>query len=108
LTVLFSFILHLSHHLFDDVMKRNQRPPASPSKEYHMSNLYGDQQPPRPADFLNSFQNVSPEMLNFGLHAGQDLLQKQKDRFMPGVSTFWQSLKIYFAVRILFCVCYYF
>lgn len=77
-------------------MHRKQKAPLSPSKEYHMSTPNsGASQPP---DFLNSFQNVSPEMINFGLHAGQDMLQKQKERFMPGVSTFWQSLRIYFAV----------
>lgn len=43
-------------------------------------------------------QNVSPEMLNYGLTAGQDLISKQRDRFMPGVSGFWISLKYYFAV----------
>mmetsp|Transcript_33772 Transcript_33772/g.34409 ORF Transcript_33772/g.34409 Transcript_33772/m.34409 type:complete len:276 (+) Transcript_33772:89-916(+) len=50
-------------------------------------------------DFLgNTFQNVSPEMVNFGLSAGQDIINKQKERLMPGVSIFWNSLKIYFAV----------
>lgn len=52
---------------------------------------------PQNQDFFK-FQNVSPEMLQFGLSTGQDLLNKQKDRFMPGVSGFWNSLKIYFAV----------
>lgn len=46
------------------------------------------------------FQNVSPEMINFGLHAGQDILNKQKDKWMPGVSGFWLSLKYYFSVRM--------
>jgi hypothetical protein len=45
-----------------------------------------------------TFQNVSPEMINFGLNAGQDILNKQKDKWMPGVSGFWSSLKYYFAV----------
>lgn len=43
--------------------------------------------------------NVSPDMLNFGLSAGQDIINKQRDRFMPGMSTLWNSLKIYFAVN---------
>lgn len=51
----------------------------------------------QPQDFFK-FQNVSPEMLQFGLSTGQDLLTKQRDRWMPGVSGFWQSLKIYFSV----------
>lgn len=43
--------------------------------------------------------NVSPEMLNFGISAGQDLLNKQRDKLMPGAHTLWNSLKIYFAVN---------
>ena len=42
--------------------------------------------------------NVSPEMVQFGLMTGQEMLNKQRDRLMPGVSGFWNSLKIYFAV----------
>ena len=38
-------------------------------------------------------------MINFGLHAGQDILKKQKERFMPGVSGFVSSLRYYFAVN---------
>jgi hypothetical protein len=49
--------------------------------------------------------NVSPEVLNFGLSAGQDIINRQRARWMPGVSDFWHSLKIYFAVRsILYIV----
>jgi hypothetical protein len=43
-------------------------------------------------------QNVSPEMINFGINAGTDILQRQKDRWMPGLSGFWHSLKYYFLV----------
>ena len=43
-------------------------------------------------------KNVSPEMINFGLSAGQDMLNKQRDKWMPGVSGFWHSLKYYFLV----------
>ncbi len=43
-------------------------------------------------------KNVSPEMINFGLNAGQDILKKQKERFMPGVAGFFSSLRYYFAV----------
>ena len=42
---------------------------------------------------------VSPDMLNFGLSAGQEMLSKQRERLMPGVSTFWLSLKFYFSVH---------
>lgn len=46
-------------------------------------------------------KNVSPEMINFGLNAGQDILNKQRDKWMPGVSGFWNSLKYYFSVITL-------
>ena len=52
-------------------------------------------------DFLkNQFQNanISPEMLNYGLSAGQEILNRQKAKWMPGASDLWSSLKIYFAV----------
>ena len=68
--------------------------------------MYGQappqQQPGAPmgAPFAG-FQNVSPEMINFGLHAGQDILNKQKDKWMPGVSGFWLSLKYYFSVSYI-------
>lgn len=41
---------------------------------------------------------VSPDMMNFGISAGQEIINKQRDRLMPGVSTFWLSLKFYFSV----------
>lgn len=50
-------------------------------------------------DFYNSFQNVNPEVLNLGLRAGQNMINMQRDRLMPGVSVLWHSLKIYFAVN---------
>ena len=52
-------------------------------------------------DFINrQFQgsSISPEMLNFGLSAGQKILSQQQAKWMPGVSDFWTTLKIYFAV----------
>lgn len=42
---------------------------------------------------------VSPEMLKFGLSAGQDMINRQKDRWMPGVSSFWETLRFYFTVN---------
>lgn len=53
----------------------------------------GGQQQHIPSNF-----NVSPEMLNFGLRTGQDIISKQRDKWMPGVSGFWVSLKYYFSV----------
>jgi hypothetical protein len=52
-----------------------------------------------PQEFYQQYSKISPEMLNFGLSAGQDMLNRQKAKWMPGVSDFWTSLKIYFAVR---------
>ena len=49
----------------------------------------------------NLFKNVSPEMLNYGINAGQDMIARQRDKYMPGLSVFWQSLRYYFAVIII-------
>lgn len=52
-------------------------------------------------NFLKShFQNsnLSPEMLNYGYSAGQQILRSQRAKYMPGLSDFWSSLKVYFAV----------
>ena len=38
-------------------------------------------------------------MLNYGLSQGQNMFNQQKEKWMPGVSGFWDSLKIYFAVN---------
>ena len=55
-----------------------------------------------PAAGADYYSKLSPDMLNFGISAGQDILNRQKARWMPGVSDFWLSLKFYFAVRNLF------
>lgn len=52
----------------------------------------------------NLFNNVSPEMINFGLNAGQNMINQQRDKWMPGVSGFWHSLKYYFLVSNSFVV----
>ena len=64
--------------------------------------------------------NVSPEMINYGLSAGQNILQNQADRLSPGsivlclsvteafssnniyagFSSTWASLKYYFQVHL--------
>jgi protein transport protein YIF1 len=75
-------------------------PPPPPVSSHHqgLSNNAG-----QGGDFSGVFksfpQHVSPEMINFGLSAGQDILNKQRDRWMPGAATFWGLLKIYFAVN---------
>ncbi len=61
---------------------------------FHQTNV------PTPDVF--KFQSVSPEMINYGLNVGQDLINKQKDKWMPGVSGTWNSMKIYFAVNNTF------
>ena len=53
-----------------------------------------------PGGEMLGLQNVSPEVLNFGINAGQNILKQQTDRWMPGVSNFWLSLKYYFSVSI--------
>ena len=45
-------------------------------------------------EFLNSFQNVSPEMLNFGISAGQDMLKKQRKKL--NICNFCRLLKKFF------------
>jgi hypothetical protein len=59
--------------------------------------------PPAPGtpsgDFLNNVMpQVSPAMLNYGVETTSNLLKSQRDLYMPGVSHFWNSLKIYFMV----------
>jgi hypothetical protein len=41
-------------------------------------------------------------MLHYGFGVGQEMISKQKEKWMPGVSGFWNSLKIYFAVNNAF------
>ena len=43
-------------------------------------------------------------MLNFGISQGSSMLKQQQDKWMPGVSGFWQQLKIYFAVNNMYVV----
>jgi len=50
--------------------------------------------------FMNNIPNVSPEMLNMGLSAGQDMINKQREKWMPGMSSLWIDMKSYFAVSI--------
>jgi hypothetical protein len=49
---------------------------------------------------MNLFRGENADMLmNYGLAQGQNLLKTQSDKWMPGVTGFWSSLKIYFAVN---------
>ena len=57
--------------------------------------VIGGQNAPGNADY---YTKLSPEMLNFGLSAGQDLLNRQKAKWLPGMTDFFISLRIYFAV----------
>mmetsp|Transcript_2974 Transcript_2974/g.4141 ORF Transcript_2974/g.4141 Transcript_2974/m.4141 type:complete len:297 (+) Transcript_2974:77-967(+) len=57
---------------------------------------------PNPANYaMNQMQmaGVSPDMINLGLHAGKDMLRQQADRWSPGFSSTWASLKYYFQVN---------
>lgn len=44
----------------------------------------------------------STEMLNFGISAGQNILNQQKAKLLPKVSDIWNNLKLYFAVSNLY------
>lgn len=49
---------------------------------------------------MNFLKSENADMLmNYGLSQGQTLLKTQSDKWMPGVTGFWSSLKIYFAVN---------
>ena len=71
--------------------------PPPPMQSSAAPMAMGGQQAGNGQDFFR----MNPEMINFGLSAGQDMINKQRERIMPGVSGFWVSLKIYFAVRRL-------
>ena len=60
------------------------------------NNNYEQQQHP------NFLSGISPEMLNMGLSAGKNMFSAERDKWMPGVSTFFSALKIYFAVSCWF------
>jgi hypothetical protein len=62
----------------------------------HQQQQQQQQQQQRP-DFLSG---ISPEMLNMGLSAGKNMFSAERDKWMPGVSTFFSALKIYFAVSV--------
>jgi hypothetical protein len=49
-------------------------------------------------DMFASMPQVSPAMLNYGVETTSNILKTQRDLYMPGVSSFWHSLKIYFMV----------
>ena len=52
-------------------------------------------------DFIqNQFQNAnfSPAMFDLGIRAGGEIISNTHAKWMPGVSDFWSSLRIYFAV----------
>ena len=51
-----------------------------------------------PPNFLNSMPQVSPAMLNYGVETTSNMLRQQRDLYMPGMASFWHSLKVYFMV----------
>lgn len=99
---------------FQQPFPNNQYPPQPPAmgqqhynQQYQQQNVQPNMQQGNFPQFNQgqggpntgfSIPNVSPEMLNMGFSAGQDMLNKQREKWMPGVSSFWLSLKYYFAV----------
>ncbi len=57
--------------------------------------------PGGPNEFLQGMSGMpmNPALVNYGVEATSNLLKTQRDLYMPGVSNFWNSLKIYFMVR---------
>ena len=53
-------------------------------------------------NFLGSDQ--ADMMLNLGISQGQSMIKQQQERWMPGISGFWHSLKINFAVNNIYVV----
>lgn len=54
---------------------------------------------PKDGGVQNDFAKFqSTEMLNFGLTAGQNILNQQRAKLLPRVSDLWSNLKLYFAV----------
>ena len=49
-------------------------------------------------EFIKGIPGVSEEVIGLGFSAGQEMLNRQRDKWMPGVSSFWIDLKSYFAV----------
>jgi hypothetical protein len=43
-------------------------------------------------------------MLNYGVETTSNMLKQQRDLYMPGMSNFWNSLKIYFMVFIAWLI----
>ncbi len=38
-------------------------------------------------------------MINYGLHAGQDIFNKQREKYMPSLFNYFSTIKEYFAVN---------
>ena len=67
------------------------------SQQFHQQNMSSSgQNDGRLNDFMQN--QFPPGMLNMGINAGTILITKKRDELMPGVSNFWSSLKMYFAV----------
>ena len=49
---------------------------------------------------LNDFMpnQFPPGMIDYGINTGRELIKIKTETWMPGVSKFWSSLKMYFAV----------
>ena len=78
----------------------NQGPPSFYSRPHAHDGNDGYGGGPGQPNFLGG---ISPEMLNMGLSAGKNMLSAQRDQWLPGLSTFFTAIKIYFAVLFRSC-----
>lgn len=58
------------------------------------------QGPPGGPNSQQYFPNVSPELINYGLSAGTNVLNQNADKWTAKASGFWTSLKFYFSVSV--------
>ena len=67
------------------------------SQQFHQQNPSSSgQNDGRQNNFMQN--QFHPEMVNMTLRAGNSLMVEQRAKWMPGLSDFWNSLKMYFAV----------
>jgi hypothetical protein len=76
-----------------------QYPQGAPANPGYVGNPGGAGHFPG-EELLGNLKNPSPEVLQFGLNIGKQLIQNQSDQWLPGLSGFFLNLKYYFAVRI--------
>lgn len=86
-----------------------------PNQSQHQAPQYGNQGPQNGGDMgqmgggqqqqnqnqnQNFFKSEQADMMmNYGLQQGGAIFKQQQEKYMPGISGFWSSLKVYFAVN---------